>query len=257
MTKEAPLNRLLRKSLLVAAMLAGTAPGAAGQMLSGDHVQTDGEDVIIHPVNHATFVMTYGRHPVYVDPVGDPAQFEGMPAAHVILVTDTHGDHFDLETLTAVTGTVGRIIAPQAVADELPPELKERTTVLGNGESFDYMTMTFEAVPMYNLTDDRMQYHTKGRGNGYVVNMGGTRIYISGDTEDIPEMRALEDIDVAFVCFNLPYTMTEEQAADAVKAFRPGVVYPYHYRGSDPQKFASLVGDASEVRLRDWYPGSD
>jgi L-ascorbate metabolism protein UlaG (beta-lactamase superfamily) len=205
-------------------------------------------------VSHATFVMAYGRHPVYVDPVGDPAAFEGMPAAHVIVVTDIHGDHFNLETLTVVAGSIARIIAPAAVADQLPDELKARTTVLANGESTDYMTMSFEAVPMYNLAEDRLQYHTKGRGNGYVVTMGGTRIYISGDTEDIPEMRALQDIDVAFLCFNLPYTMTEEQAAAAVKAFQPGVVYPYHYRGSDPQKFASLVGNASEVRPGNWYP---
>jgi L-ascorbate metabolism protein UlaG (beta-lactamase superfamily) len=116
--------------------------------------------------------------------------------------------------------------------------------------------MTIEAVPMYNLTEERLGYHEKGRGNGYVVTMGGTRIYISGDTEDIPEMRALEDIDVAFVAFNLPYTMTEEQAASAVLEFQPAVVYPYHYRGSDVDAFAATVarGNADiEVRRGAWY----
>jgi L-ascorbate metabolism protein UlaG (beta-lactamase superfamily) len=109
---------------------------------------------------------------------------------------------------------------------------------------------------MYNLTEERLQYHDKGRGNGYVVTLGGRRIYISGDTEDIPEMRALEDIDAAFVCFNLPYTMTEEQAASAVREFAPTIAYPYHYRGSDVEEFASLVGTDGgvEVRVLDgWY----
>ncbi len=107
---------------------------------------------------------------------------------------------------------------------------------------------------MYNLTEDRLKFHSKGRGNGYVLTLGGKRIYISGDTEDVPEMRALKDIDVAFVCMNLPYTMSPEQAASAVKEFKPKAVYPYHYRGSDVQKFKELVGPASEVRIREWYP---
>jgi L-ascorbate metabolism protein UlaG (beta-lactamase superfamily) len=110
-----------------------------------------------------------------------------------------------------------------------------------------------EAVPMYNLTAARLRFHNKGRGNGYVMTFGGKRVYVSGDTEDIPEMRALKNIDAAFVCMNLPYTMTPEQAADAVREFKPKVVYPYHYRGSDTAQFKKLVGDASEVRLRDWY----
>ena len=108
-------------------------------------------------------------------------------------------------------------------------------------------------MPMYNLTPIRLRFHNKGRGNGYVMAFGGKRVYVSGDTEDIPEMRELKKIDVAFVCMNLPYTMTQEQAADAVPEFKPKTVYPYHYRGSDTAKFKKLVADASEVRLRDWY----
>ena len=112
---------------------------------------------------------------------------------------------------------------------------------------------SIEAVPMYNLTEDRLKYHARGRGNGYVLGQGGVRVYVSGDTEDIPEMRVLEDIDVAFVCFNLPYTMTEQQAASAVREFEPDIVYPYHFRGSDVDEFARQVADASEVRVLDWY----
>ena len=122
-----------------------------------------------------------------------------------------------------------------------------------NDVVMERLGLTLEAIPMYNLTEERLQYHAKGRGNGYVVTLGGTRVYISGDTEDIPEMRALENIDVAFVCFNLPFTMTEGQAADAVNEFRPGIVYPYHYRGSDLALFTGLVDDSIEVRTGDWY----
>lgn len=113
--------------------------------------------------------------------------------------------------------------------------------------------MAFTAVPAYNTTPDRLKYHPKGVGNGYVISFGDKKIYIAGDTEDIPEMRALTGIEVAFLPMNLPYTMTEEQAASAVEAFRPRIVYPYHYKGSDPKKFAALVGDAAQVRLLDWY----
>ena len=110
-----------------------------------------------------------------------------------------------------------------------------------------------EAVPAYNITADRRQYHPQGRDNGYVLTFGDRRLYIAGDTEDTPEMRALTGIEVAFLPMNLPYTMSVEQAADAVKAFRPAIVYPYHSRGSDTATFKELVGDAAEVRLAEWY----
>jgi len=239
-------------ALAVFAASALLAQGVSAQMM-GDHIATSGDDLIIHPVNHASFVMTWGPHPVYVDPVGGAELYEGLPRPHIILVTDIHGDHLNAETLTALATGPARIIAPAAVVEQLPEALKSRTTTLANGEKTDFMGMSFEAVPMYNTTQDRLQYHSKGRGNGYVMTVGGKRIYISGDTEDIPEMRALQNIDVAFVCFNLPYTMTEEQAASAVRAFHPTIVYPYHYRGSDVQKFTQLVGNASEVRVGAWY----
>jgi L-ascorbate metabolism protein UlaG (beta-lactamase superfamily) len=210
--------------------------------------------LVVHEVEHATFVMSWNGHTIYVDPVGDG--LGGLPAPDLILVTDVHGDHLDAGTLQSVAQDDTTIIAPAAVAEELPADLQARTTILGNGEQETLMGITVEGIPMYNLTEERLGYHSKGRGNGYVVTLGGKRIYISGDTEDIPEMRALEDIDAAFICFNLPYTMTEEQAASAVREFAPSIVYPYHYRGSDVQKFASLVGSDSgvEVRILDgWY----
>jgi L-ascorbate metabolism protein UlaG (beta-lactamase superfamily) len=145
------------------------------------------------------------------------------------------------------------IVAPEAVAKSVPG-----STILRNGETKTIGAWTIEAIPMYNLTRGPAAgqlYHDKGRGNGYVITYGGLRIYVAGDTENIPEMRALKNIDVAFVCMNLPYTMPPEEAADAVKAFHPKVVIPYHYRGSDLAVFQKkLEGTGIEVQLIDWYP---
>jgi len=223
----------------------------------GDKIPAEHGDIQIVPINHATFAMEWNGKRILVDPVGGGQKIRAKVtgSADLILVTDIHGDHMNADTLKAVAHGNAKIIAPEAVASQLPAELKSKITVLANGAKKDVDGISVEAVPMYNLTPDRLKFHTKGRGNGYVVTLGGKRIYISGDTEDIPEMRALKNIDVAFVCMNLPYTMTVEQAADAVKEFKPKIVYPYHYRGSDTAKFKQLVGENSgtEVRLRDWY----
>lgn len=236
-------------SFLALLAVAGTLQA---QMLGGDRVPTANGDLVIHPIAHATFALGWNGRTIYVDPVGGAAAFAGLPAPDLVLITDIHGDHLDGGTLEAIIGNA-EIVAPAAVAAQLPSGLLERVQTLANGASAQRQGITIEAVPMYNLTADRLQYHDKGRGNGYVLTLGGTRVYISGDTEDVPEMRALQDIDVAFVCFNLPYTMTEEQAADAVNAFRPGIVYPYHYRGSDLARFTGLVDDGIEVREGAWY----
>ena len=143
------------------------------------------------------------------------------------------------------------ILAPKAVAEKV-----SGCTVISNGETKTIGDFKVEAIPMYNLKPaaDGQLYHEKGRGNGYILTYGGKRFYFSGDTEGIPEMRALRNIDVAFVCMNLPYTMTPQAAAEAVRAFHPAIVYPYHYSGSDTNAFAkALAGTGIEVRLRDWY----
>jgi L-ascorbate metabolism protein UlaG (beta-lactamase superfamily) len=251
-------GRFGRLALTAAALtLASSLPvtWAAGAELEGDHVATQDGDLIIHPVNHASLVLGWKDVTIYVDPVGGEQRFARLPRPNLVLLTDIHGDHLHAATLKAVTTGTAQIIAPQAVLDLLPPDLKTRTKVLKNGDTASLLGLTIEAIPMYNLTPERLQFHSKGRGNGYVISLGGKRVYLSGDTEDIPEMRGLKDIDVAFVCMNLPYTMTVEQAAQAVRAFRPKIVYPYHYRGSDLAKFKKLVGEdlSIDVRLRDWY----
>ena len=225
------------------------------QAIPGDAIATSQGNLIVHPINHATFVMHWGGKMLYVDPVGGAASFEGLPRPIVIFITDIHGDHLNVDTLKAVVQPDTVIVAPQAVRDMLPAELQAQTQVLANGATTTVEGIGVEAIPMYNLTADRLQYHTKGRGNGYVLTMGGKRIYIAGDTEDIPEMRQLRDIDVAFIPMNLPFTMTVAQAADAVREFKPKIVYPYHFRGSDMDEFTRLVGtDAGvEVRVRSWY----
>ena len=231
-------------------------PSFGAESAGVDRLPAEHGDIQIHPLNHATFTLEWNGKKIFVDPAGGAARFQGTP--DLILVTDIHGDHLNIDTLKALAHENTKIVAPQAVATQLPAELKSKTVVLANGENKEVQGISLEAVPMYNLTQDRLKYHSKGRGNGYVLTLGGKRIYISGDTEDIPEMRALKNIDVAFVCMNLPYTMTVEQAASAVKEFKPKIIYPYHYRGSDTEKFKKLVGEDSgvDVRLRDWYKQS-
>jgi L-ascorbate metabolism protein UlaG (beta-lactamase superfamily) len=228
---------------------------AAEKELTGDKIPAEKGDVTIHPIEHATFVMSWNGKTIYVDPVGGAKAFE-LPRPDLVLITDIHGDHLNPETVSAVVTDKTSIVAPKAVAEKLPEKVKSQTTVLGNGEEKTIADIKIEAIPMYNLTADRLKFHSKGRGNGYVLTIGGKRFYISGDTEDIPEMRALKNIDVAFVCMNLPYTMEVEKAASAVQEFKPKIVYPYHYRGSDVQKFKKLVSETPgiEVRLGEWYP---
>jgi L-ascorbate metabolism protein UlaG (beta-lactamase superfamily) len=218
----------------------------------------------IIPVEHATTVLEWGNITIYIDPVGGAEVFKNQKQPDLILITDVHGDHLSLETLEELNTEKAKIIAPQAVADKIPAKYTPQIDVLNNGDSKERFGITVEAIPMYNLREEAKAFHEKGRGNGYVLNIGGKRLYFSGDTEDIPEMRALQDIDMAFICMNLPYTMTVESAADAVLEFQPREVYPYHYRGrpnvSDVGKFKELVNqgnsDISVIQL-DWYPSDD
>ena len=228
---------------------------AAEPALTGDRVPTKDGDLIIHPVNHATLMLGWKDVIICVDPVGGAARFVGLPRANLILVTDIHGDHLNADTIQAVATDKAPLITSLAASKQLPVTLFARTTALTNGQSTTVLGLTVEAIPAYNLTAERTKFHPGGRGNGYLLTLGGRRVYLSGDTEDTTELRALRNIDVAFLCMNLPYTMEVDQSASAVRAFRPKIVYPYHYRGSDLEKFKKLVGDdiGVEVRLRNWY----
>lgn len=215
----------------------------------------------IIPIAHATTVLEWNDITIYIDPVGGAEAFEDQKLPNLILITDIHGDHFSLETLEALNTEKAKIIVPQAVADKIPDNFIPKLDVLDNGNSKERSGISVEAIPMYNLREEALKFHEKGRGNGYVLNIGEQRLYFSGDTEDIPEMRALQNIDKAFICMNLPYTMTPELAADAVLEFKPKQVYPYHYRGnpdvSDVTKFKAIVNGGNtqiEVIQLDWYP---
>jgi L-ascorbate metabolism protein UlaG (beta-lactamase superfamily) len=217
--------------------------------------------VTVIPIEHATLILTWGAQVALVDPT-DASKLAQHPTPTLVLVTDMHGDHFSSSTLAALVGSSTSLVVPKAVADELPQELASRALVLDNGESASVDGLQITAVPMYNLPDsDNANFHTPGRGNGYILERDGYRVYIAGDTAGTPEMRALLNIDLAFVPMNLPYTMSVEEAADAVLAFKPKVVYPYHYRGpdglSDVEKFKSLVEVGTkdtEIMLVNWYP---
>src|SRR5579864_2787062 len=241
-------------SILACAAMLSFAAGAHAQMAHPVQTfDTSAGPVKITPVYHASLEIEAGGKIIIVDPA-KPANFAGLPQADLILITDIHGDHLDPDLIKAESKAGTEIIAPAAVAKTVTA-----AKVIGNGEKTTWGAWTIEAIPMYNTTASRgpapgKLFHDKGRGVGYVVTYGGKRFYFSGDTEAIPEMKALKNIDVAFVCMNLPYTMTPEEAAEAVRAFHPAIVYPYHYQGSDTAAFKkALDGTGIDVRLLDWY----
>jgi L-ascorbate metabolism protein UlaG (beta-lactamase superfamily) len=231
-------------------------PFAARAQGGGDRYPIEGGEIVISPVSHASFVMTVPGMVIYNDPVGGAALYQNYEAPDLILITHEHQDHFDPETLNAIVGDAAKLVVNPAVMEKLPEALKSKATAIANGESTTVGDIKIDAVPAYNTTEERKQYHPQGRDNGYVLNVGGSRVYIAGDTEDIPEMRALTDIDIAFVPMNLPYTMDVDQASSAVAAFMPKVVYPYHYRDSDPKSFEEKVKAAApdvKVVQGPWY----
>ena len=244
---------------LAALALAATAVPA----VADDTIATDKGDLVIHPFHHASMLIAWNGINILVDPAppvsGDKpaditAEYKAAAAPDLILVTHEHPDHFNVPILQAVAGADTTLVAPQDVADKMPAALKAKTKVMADGSSATVKGIPVTAVPAYNTASDRIKFHPQGRyDNGYVLTLGDKRIYIAGDTEEPPEMKALDRIDVAFLPMNLPYTMTIEQAAQAVRDFKPKIVYPYHYAGSDVEAFKSLVGDAADVRLLKWY----
>lgn len=214
--------------------------------------------LIITPVFHGSLVLEYAGKTVWVDPWSQ-GNLKQAAKADYVFITHTHPDHLDPAALAVVSDAETVLVAPAAVLDALKENSLPfaRRVALANGEVSTFDAFQAEAVPMYNLKRGPAAgqlFHNKGEGNGYVFTFGQERVYVSGDTECTPEMKTLEHIDVALVCMNLPYTMTPAEAAECVSAFQPKVVYPYHYRGSDPKEFqAALQGGPTEVRVLDWY----
>ena len=219
----------------------------------GDHLSTTNGDVVMQPRTHATILLSWQDKTIYVDPTNTTA-YTGVPKADLILITHAHSDHFNTAAINAVRGTNAVIVVSQDVYNQLTSPQKSIARVLAYGASTNLFGVDVQAVPAYN------SYHPFGTGNGYVLTIGGRRLFVSGDTGNTVEMRALTNIDVAFVCMNQPYTMTVSEATNAVSAFHPKVVYPYHYRDQN-----GALGNATtfkqwlrpnlriEVRLRNWY----
>lgn len=214
----------------------------------------------IKPIQHGSLVLTHHNKIIYVDPYGGFELYKNNEKPDIILITDIHGDHLDLKTLDSIDTTNTIFIVPQEVANQLPQNYQSKITVLNNGQGIHRLDFFIKAIAMYNLPEDKTSRHPKGRGNGYILTIDDKQIYISGDTEDTKEMKNLKNIDIAFVCMNLPYTMDINQAASAVLEFKPKIIYPYHYRGtnglSDVAAFKNLVNSKNptiDVRLKDWY----
>lgn len=203
----------------------------------------------IYFLGHGSLMMTLGGKTIYVDPFSRVADYAGLPKADLIFITHEHRDHLDPEALQHIRTPQTKVICTERCAAQL-----EGAQVMKNGDSLSVDGIQVEAVPAYNLVHKRESgepFHPKGHGNGYVLTFGGLRVYLAGDTEDIPEMAALKDIHIAFLPMNLPYTMTPAMAAAAARSFRPKILYPYHYGSTDPQELVELLADSGiEVRIR-------
>ena len=212
-----------------------------------------GKKVTITCIKHACIEINYNGTEIQIDPVGFGVQpttdYNQFPKANIILITHEHKDHFDREAITCVRTPATSIYSNMAVYN-----MFRNSIPLTNGDSIIYASdIKIEAVPAYNYTEGHTQFHPKGRDNGYILTLDGLRIYIAGDTEDIPEMEAIKDIDIAFLPCNQPYTMTVEQLVKAAKTIKPKVVFPYHYSQTPiAQAVMQLAGSGIDVRIRDY-----
>ncbi len=209
------------------------------------------DDIVVTPIFHASFMLQWNGKVIHIDP-WSKGDYRGIPKADVVLITHAHPDHLDLNQIAALRKPDTVIIAPADAAHQI-----SGAHALNNGETTNVGDVLIEAVPMYNIKRGPSAgtlYHPKGVGNGYIITLGQNRLYISGDTECTDEIKALRNIDIAFLCMNLPYTMPPEEAAVCANAFRPRVVIPYHYRESSLDDFRRHVSKDIEVPLLEWYP---
>ena len=238
-----------RLALILGVLALGLA-AAAQPRYEKDVIPTAKGDLEITFLGHASLMIAFDGLTIQVDPFGEVADYGALPKADLVLITHDHYDHLDLKALKAVEKKGATIVASKSCAPKL-----QGAIIMANGETRSVLGLTIQAVPAYNILHKRpdgQPFHPRGAGNGYVVTFGDKRVYIAGDTENTPEMKALRSIDVAFLPMNLPYTMSPEQVADAARAFRPKILYPYHYGDTDPRRLVTLLqGDKDiEVRIR-------
>ena len=212
-------------------------------------ITADGGRLAITFIKHASLLLTFNGKNIYLDPVSKFADYTKLPKADVILVTHEHWDHLDAKAIGDIS-TEHTILITNANS----ATILGKGTIMHNGDVLNPTDwLQVEAVPAYNTTPDHTEFHPKGRDNGYVLTLGGNRIYFSGDTEDIPEMKNLKNIDIAFISVNQPYTMTLAQAVHAALMINPSILYPYHYTDTEIQYLPDMVSDESkmEVRIRE------
>lgn len=238
------------KGLLTMVFLLLTAVAAIAQQgrLESDVIRTADGDLEITFVGHGSLIFVFNGRVIHVDPYSPLADYASLPKADLILLTHEHRDHLDVHAIDKIRIGTTRLIYPQSCARTL-----EGGLVMKNGDVVDVDGLKIEAVPAYNLVhkrDSGQPFHLRGDGNGYVLTFGDKRVYVAGDTENTPEMKALKDIDVAFLPMNLPYTMTPEMVADAALAFQPKILYPYHYGDTDTSRIVELLRDAMNIDVR-------
>lgn len=234
--------------LLATLFIALLVVHAGAEGFEADIIRTSAGELKITFIGHGTLMFTYGGKTIHVDPVSKEADYTKLPKADLILLTHHHGDHLDLKALEAL-----RTEKTEFVMTEICAQQVKGGRVMKNGDVKVIGGLKIEAVPAYNLVHMRSEgkpFHPKGEGNGYVITFGDKRVYVAGDTENTPEMKKLEQIDAAFLPMNLPYTMTPEMVADAAKAFRPKILYPYHYGETDASKLVELLKDANDIEVR-------
>lgn len=217
------------------------------QRFESDTIATGAGDLTVTFIGHGSLMFGFGGKVFHVDPYGRLADYAALPKADAILITHDHPDHLDPAALKAIRKPDTVTVIAEACRGKLDG------TVVTNGQTVTVLGVTVEAVPAYNLVHrrpDGTPFHPRGLGNGYVFVFGGRRVYVAGDTENTPEMKALKDVDVAFLPMNLPYTMTPEMVADAARAFRPKILYPYHYGETDPARLKALLADVPGIDVR-------
>jgi len=217
---------------------------------ASDRFDTSYGELTITFIGHGTLMFQFGGKVFHVDPYGKLADYAGLPKADAILITHDHADHLDPAALAAVRKPDTAMVVSEACKG------KVEGSVMANGDTRTVLGVGVEAVPAYNIRqhrDNGQPFHPRGPGNGYILSFGDKRVYVAGDTENTPEMKALKKIDIAFLPMNLPYTMTPEMVADAAKAFKPKILYPYHFGDTDPARLAPLLKNEPgiEVRIRE------
>ncbi len=213
-----------------------------------DVISTDGGDLSITFLGHGSLILVFQGKTIYVDVFGEVADYSKLPKADIVFFTHEHFDHLDPKALASI-----RTEKTLLVYTETCEQMVKGGIVMRNGDRQTVGGIPVEAVAAYNVIHKRPSgdpFHPKKSGNGYIFTFGGTRLYVAGDTENVPEMKALKAIDIAFLPMNLPYTMTPEMVADAAKSFRPHILYPYHYGETDVSKLAGLLKGEMEIEIR-------